>query len=641
MRPIALAAILFVSPAAAEVSLFEATAGLELVPCEMSSLSCTTLTLPLDHLANDPTRTIDITFALSFASVESKGILFFFVGGPGASGLASAESYLSSFDESLIQFMDVVFVDQRGTGPDHGLACPVAQATYDSAPVSVAEPEAAMAAAETYVAACTREIGRDDLLPYVNSDQAIRDSEAFRQRIGAPRVWMYGESYGTQFVQAYAAQFPDAVRGVILDGVVDLNLDAPGFYRSYTLAAESILARTLAACDRIAACAEDMRGDLGDTAAEVFDKVARQLAYGSIPVRFTRADGVVEDRWLTSAIFEANAFYALYSPEGRAEFLRALAAMGRGNLVPMLHLGYSNMYIDPETEIGIEDPGWFSAAFYAITCTDYDSGTAATPRDRAAAILAEAAEFAPSAPRLVRSYYTERLACAYWPHQGPAARPAPFAGGDYPTLILNSDADPITPITMAWSVLDNARNAYGVFLSGGPHVIWSRGIACPDGIVYDLLLDGIAPDAREQRCEQDLIADYVPLTLTDPDRMADPVEVARAVDVELYQLIPLLNWDGTHPVTTGCDYGGTLSAVGTYSGTDYSFQDCRLWPDLAISGHGVETTSGEDQDGIILTLTVSGSHAGSIVYRYRTRDEAWSISGTWDGRPAVLPRTPP
>jgi pimeloyl-ACP methyl ester carboxylesterase len=59
--------------------------------------------------------------------------------------------------------------------------------------------------------------------------------------IGAPKVWLYGESYGTQFVQAYATTYPKAVRGVIVDGVVDLNLSAEGFYRSYTLAAEKIL----------------------------------------------------------------------------------------------------------------------------------------------------------------------------------------------------------------------------------------------------------------------------------------------------------------------------------------------------------------------------------------------------------------
>jgi pimeloyl-ACP methyl ester carboxylesterase len=637
MRPIVLVAALLASPAAAETSLFDATAGLDLVPCELSTLSCTTLTMPLDHRANDPSRTIDVTFALSFASVESQGILFYFVGGPGASGLASAESYLSSFDESLTQYLDIVFVDQRGTGPDHGLACPRAQAIYDTAPASVDDPQAAMALARTYVADCTREMDRDDLLPFVNSDQAIRDSEAFRQRIGAPKVWLYGESYGTQFAQAYADQFPDAVRGVVLDGVVDLNLDAQGFYARYTVAAEAILTRTLAACAEIAACAADMGGD----AAEVYDRLARQLAVGPVEVPFALATGQSEPRKLTTGLLEANAFYALYSPEGRSAFLRVLAAAGRGNLGPMLQLGYSNMYIDPETETGTEDPGWFAAAFYAITCTDYDSGPGESPDARAAAIMAEAAAFAPTAPRLVRSYFMERLACAYWPHQGPSTRPAPFAGGDYPTLVLNSDADPITPISMAWSVLDSARNSYGVFLSGGPHVIWGRGIACPDGIVYDLLLDGIPPRAREQNCAQDLVADYVPLTLTDPARMADPLAVARAVEVELYQNIPLGNWDGLHPMTVGCNHGGRLTATATYSGTTYDFRDCRLWPGLALSGKGVEINTGEDQDGLTLTLSASGSHRGDIVYRYRARDEAWTISGTWDGQPAVLPRRLP
>ena len=624
------------APAVAEPSLFDAAASLDLVPCELSNLSCTTLTLPLDHLANDPEKTIDITFALSFASIESRGILFYFVGGPGSSGLSSAETYLASFDENLTQYLDVVFVDQRGTGTTHGLACPVAQAVFDAAPAKVSEPAKAIETARTYVADCTAEMGRDDILAFVNTDQAIRDSEAFRQAIGGPKVWLYGESYGTQFAQAYAAQIPSAVRGVILDGVVDLHLDAQGFYARYTAAAERLLARTFADCADIPACITDMGGD----AAQVYDTLAGQLSDGPMLVPFTLADGTVQQRPLTSGLLEANAFYALYSPEGRASFLRALAASARGNHLPMLQLGYSNTYIDPITEKGIEDSGWFSAAYYAITCTDYDSGPG-TPDQRAAAIMAEAAAFAPNAPRLLRSYYLERLACAYWPHQGPANRPAPYAGGDWPTLVLNGEADPITPITMAYSVLDSARNAYGVFLKGGPHVIWGRGIACPDDIVYDLLIDGTLPKAREQACEQKFIADYVPLTLTDQKESADPVAVARAVDVELYQIIPLGNWDGEDPMTVGCDFGGTLTVTATSSGTDYAFDGCRLWRDLSITGTGVEVKTGEDEDSITLTLAVSGQHSGDIIYRYSHRDEAWSISGTWDGQPAVLPRVQP
>lgn len=632
-RILALSFALLGSPVLAETPLTDAVAGMELVPCDLSGLSCTTMTVPLDHRANDPTKTIDITFALSFASIESRGILFYFVGGPGGSGLASADSYLGSFDESLTQYTDIVFVDQRGTGPDHGLICPVAQAIFDIAPASLDEAEAALQTARSYVSDCIAEMDADALLAVVNSDQAIRDSEAFRQAIGAPKVWLYGESYGTQFVQAYATQFPQAVRGVILDGVVDLNLDAEGFYRRYTLAAEDLLTRTFAACAEIAACRNDMGGD----AAEVYDRLASLVESGAVMVPFFLSDGTESQRQLTTGLLEANAFYALYSPDGRAEFLRALAAAGRGDLNPMLQLGYTNMYIDPETEVGKEDPGWFGAAYYAITCSDYSSGKG-TPDERAAAILDEARAFAPQAPRLLRSYYLERLACAYWPHQGPDTRPAQYAGGDFPTLVLNGDHDPITPISMAYSVLDNARNGYGVFMQGGPHVIWGRGFACPDMTVQALLYDGTVPTVREQICTQDAVGEYVPLTLTDPADKAEAFAVARAVDRELLQFLPLLNWAGDATSTFGCTHGGTLTASPTDNGTDYAFDGCKFWPDIAVNGTGVETALDEPGDGIVLTLTVSGAQSGDLVYRYSITEETWSLSGTWNGQPAALPR---
>lgn len=633
-RYLALLCLLAAPAAMAEVSLHEAAAGLDLYPCEGSSLSCTTLTVPLDHRANDPSRTIEVTFALSFAAYDSRGILFYFVGGPGASGVASADSYLASFDPALAENMDIVFVDQRGIGPVHGLSCPVAQARFDTAAAPLSDPEGILATARTYVTDCTAEMDADDLLPVVDTDQAIRDSEAFRQKIGAPRVWLYGESYGTQLVQAYATQFPQAVRGVILDGVVDLTLTAEGFYRRYTLASEALLAETFAHCDALPAC----RADIPGGAAQVYDALAARLTDAPISVPYTLADGTQVPRQMTSGLLEANAFFALYSPEGRAEFLRALAAAGRGNLVPMLQLGYSNMYIDPETEIGMEDPGWYGAAYYAITCTDYDSGPG-TADERARRILDEARALAPQAPRLLRSYFLERLACAYWPHQGPDRRPAPYAGGTFPTLVLNGDHDPITPISMAYSVLDNAQNAYGVFLQGGPHVTWGRGHACPDTIVEALLYDGTLPSAREQLCQQDPVSRYTPLTLTDPAQAADAFTVARAIETELLKYIPLAGWSGDHPTSYGCPLGGTVRASPTDRGTEFSFTGCRFWPDLAFGGSAVEVHMDAPDDGITMVLTLTGTQTGDLTYHHSIADEAFSLDGKWNGRPAALPRT--
>jgi hypothetical protein len=194
---------------------------------------------------------------------------------------------------------------------------------------------------------------------------------------------------------------------------------------------------------------------------------------------------------------------------------------------------------------------------------------------------------------------------------------------------------------MAYSVLDSAQNAYAVVMQGGPHVIWGRGFACPDAIVQALLFDGTLPAAREQLCTQDLIADYTPLTLTTDAERSDPATVARAVDIELYQIIPLNTWDGVDPITIGCDYGGTLTATSTFDGTDYSFANCSLWPDLAITGQGIELNAGDDRDGITLTLQVSGRQTGDIIYSYSTVTEAFSLSGTWNGAPALLTRPMP
>jgi hypothetical protein len=193
---------------------------------------------------------------------------------------------------------------------------------------------------------------------------------------------------------------------------------------------------------------------------------------------------------------------------------------------------------------------------------------------------------------------------------------------------------------MANSVFDSARNAWSVTMNNGPHVIWGRGLACPDGMVYDLMIDGTLPSAREQQCKQEFLGRYTPLTLTDPAQMADPAEVARAVRIELSQNVALGSWDMVDPITVGCDYGGTVKAAPSYlAGATYTFDACRFWPDLSIDGTGVETNQGEDSDSMSLTLQVTGRHSGEIVYTYSIANEAWSIEGVWDNQPAKLTRS--
>ena len=636
MRLLTIALIALGLPAAAQnQSLAERLADLGAGDCVDSGLTCLTLAVPRDHLGNDPDDIINITFAVSLATEPSKGIVFYTVGGPGGSGLQVAESYVGYLDADVQAGIDFVFFDQRGVGPKNGVACPLALAGYFAAELPLDPGEPTLALTRDMVSACLEEAARPDLIAVLGTDQAIADLEQFRQAIGAPQVWVYGESYGTQFSQAYATAYPDAIRGVILDGVIDLNLSHHGFNASFVTASEHILDRVFAACQDIADCAHDMTGDGG----AAYDTIAARLAQGPVMLDYPLGDGTVQPRRFTAGMLGLVAFNALYGPDGRAELLRVLAAGARGNLLPLLRVAYSTLGVDPVTLQGQADPGWFGAAYYAVTCTDY--GEDIPDREaRAQEMIAQALSFAPQAPRLLRNYYEERLICAYWPVQGLSDRPAPFAGGDYPTLILNGDADPITPITQSYSVLDHVQNGYMVAMAGGPHVLYGRGLACPDQIVTDLLLEGRLPKDQLQICTQDLIGPYVPLTLTDP-AAAQPLDLARGIVTELAWMPDVYNWGGDAPLAAGCDFGGTLTATTGDKGTTYRLDSCAFWPGLAVTGVGLLADDDMPGEGLTLDLTVTGLHQGQVRYRDNTNTGTETIAGTWDGGVVGTPRLMP
>ena len=84
-------------------------------PCRVGALTCVSVEVPVDYRANTGPK-IKIEYAISFASGQSKGVLFYVVGGPGGSGIGVADDYLSAFDVRLTENMDIVFFDQRGVG---------------------------------------------------------------------------------------------------------------------------------------------------------------------------------------------------------------------------------------------------------------------------------------------------------------------------------------------------------------------------------------------------------------------------------------------------------------------------------------------------------------------------------------------
>ena len=127
--------------------------------------------------------------------------------------------------------------------------------------ITPAQEAALKQTAKTFSADCVNEVSNPDLLPYLGTKQAVEDLEYFRQLIGDEKFWLYGESYGTQFSQTYAAAHSDHLAGLILDGTVDLTLDGIEFYSQQAQAFSDTLVASLSACNDDPACRKDMLGN--------------------------------------------------------------------------------------------------------------------------------------------------------------------------------------------------------------------------------------------------------------------------------------------------------------------------------------------------------------------------------------------
>jgi len=292
---------------------------------EGSAFTCVTIDVPLDHFnAQDP-RTIAVTFAVLPASGERKGMFVVATGGPGYSGVASADYYVSSYDPSIPEAFDIVFFDQRGVLLSGDQNCPYAGNAYyqkDAQGKTPAQEAALKQAASTFVNDCYSETSDPSLLPYLGTEQAVEDLEYFRQLIGDELFWLYGESYGTQYSQTYAAKYAHHLAGLILDGTVDLTLDGTTYYTQQAQAFSDTLTASLESCNDDPACRQDTLGN----AVNAYDRLAYILERRPIHFRFPLPEGGFANRTFTLTNLEFVAASQVYSEGDRMMFTRALAS---------------------------------------------------------------------------------------------------------------------------------------------------------------------------------------------------------------------------------------------------------------------------------------------------------------------------
>lgn len=601
-------------------------------PCPESDFTCITLTVPLNHFDPSDTRTIDVVFAILPATGERKGMFVTATGGPGSAGLASADGYTAAFDPSIPEHFDIVFFDQRGVGMSGGLQCVESAAAYYRTEAETTSPEgerAATDAARTFAQNCVNEMGDPAILPYLGTAQAVEDLDALRAALGDEKLWLYGESYGTQYAQTYAAAHPDRLAGLILDGTVDLTLSGTDFLTQQAQAFSNVLTDTLQACNADEFCAESMGG--GDAVA-AYNQLAETLKQSPITFDFPRPSGQPEERTFTFSDLESSASTYLYSETTRMIFLRALAVYSRNqDIVPMARILYDSLYIDPETLTAIPDPTFSDAIYYAVECQDY-AYFDGTPEERAEAYLRAGDALDTSMPFFSSVFYGD-LPCVFWKQASTeTTRPAPLTAEDIPTLVLAAEADPATPFNNGLNVYQRLANGYLIQQSGGPHVIFGRGVSCVDDPVTNFLVNDQLPAQRETQCEGTISDPFIPLAPVSLAENSDLLDVFTALDYEINYLPEYYYWDGVDTRSVGCPYGGTLTFEATETGASFQLDNCAFIDGFTLTGSGSQDFN---EGTFTLAGNITGEKAGALTY---TRNADWSlqVTGEYGGEPIDL-----
>lgn len=192
------------------------------------SVRCGHIDVPVDWPRPDDgtTTTIQVAKLPAADPAHRIGTLFFNPGGPGEGEvgyLVSAAARNQVFPAELRTHFDIVAVEPRGTGTNAPLNCaPPIDTTVTGFPATARQAADLARSNERLGTACAQAAG--PIFGHLDTGSVARDMDAVRTALGQQRISFLGLSYGTMLAQQYAELFPQHVRTMVLDGVVDRSL---------------------------------------------------------------------------------------------------------------------------------------------------------------------------------------------------------------------------------------------------------------------------------------------------------------------------------------------------------------------------------------------------------------------------------
>lgn len=295
-------------------------------PYNDAPVECATVQLPLDY--DDPTGpTTNIGLLRVPARGEKIGTLFVNPGGPGGSATEFAPYAGRLIGHGVPRRFDVVGVDPRGVNTSGTAWCRVGDGAsrFSSYPVTGAETRIRLRSDRAINEGCAER--RSVIVDHASTADVARDMDVIRQALGEEQLSFYGISYGSLLGQTYAAMFPDRVRAMIIDGVLNpiewTSGNDPSLPMTYRLrsgrGAYEALTSALVECDRVGRARCAIAGHANETWLRVVRKArAGELRIGGSQISLQDVvGGALGSLYSSSSIQYLIEFLAQVDP-GRA-----------------------------------------------------------------------------------------------------------------------------------------------------------------------------------------------------------------------------------------------------------------------------------------------------------------------------------
>jgi pimeloyl-ACP methyl ester carboxylesterase len=443
---------------------------------------CGTLTVYEDRKAQAG-RQIELNIAVVPTSGRDRASepLFFLTGGPGQAATESYLQLLTAFS-LLNQSRDIVLVDQRGTGESNPLRCDEADVEHGLGEIED-EGEQGLGEIEDelrvkLLEGCLERLEADVRL--YTTAIAVEDLEAVRQALGYGQINLYGLSYGTRVALSYMRQYPDAIRAVILDGVVP-----PDEVLGMEVArdAQRALALIWARCLAESTCQEAF-----PNIREEWEALLTQLSQQPVELTLDHpTTGLPTKLLFTRDELAMTVRLLSYAPETAALLpLLVSHAQQRSNLET---IAAQYLMISDSLSSSISD-----GMSTSVLCSE-----------DAAFLSAQEAAAANAG-----TYYGDiqikefNVACSVWPRGDIPPNFHEPVISDIPTLLLSGEVDPVTPPENGRQVAQTLSNSLHLIAPGQGHNVIPRGC-------LPLLADDFLETASFTELETSCVEEIVPM----------------------------------------------------------------------------------------------------------------------------------